>query len=80
MTFEEQFPSLGVQVHTDDVRWEEMRPFVQKHCLDKQRVKEAIEKGIKNAELEHEKNPEYLIHHACAVTLAHLKKELGLED
>ena len=46
MTFEEQFPSLkntGINLGLSDVE-EVTRDLVIKHCLDKQRVIEALEK------------------------------------
>ena len=53
MTFEEQYPSLynqGWQTLGEVIpftRWmdKDCKLMVQKHCLDKQKVKEAIERG-----------------------------------
>ena len=50
MTFEEDFPNLDVFKHPEaamiysDAKY--LKPYIMKHCLDKQRVKDAI-KAIK---------------------------------
>ena len=80
-TFEEQFPSLEYETMDNSECWDYnesvlfiLKTEVQKHCLDKQRVEEAIDK-ICYCKFVHE--GEYCDEEICKNQL--LKKELGLE-
>ena len=71
MTFEEEFPSLkGInEKHSYNLLSERQKQLITEFCLDKQRVKEAIEELLKNMP----------IYEGYENALDDLKKELGLE-
>ena len=86
MKFEEEFPSLinveGIE-HVDGTEYARQGMFyntkdailvedVQKHCLDKQRVKEAQEKVLSKLFPDDWQDRKHLFYE--------LNKELGLED
>lgn len=83
MKFEEEFPSLEFMVKKGKwaggmIEFRATHDLWSEHLLDKQRLRELIDKGIESANKWHDKHPEGLIHRAGAVTLEHLKRELGL--
>ncbi len=69
MKFEEEFPSF---VSSPDI-WNnyKVRELVQKHCLDKQKVKEVINKFIELRKAR--------IDQTNVLDFEEIKKELGLE-
>ena len=78
MTFEEQFPRLiGLSIHTSDgkkVLFDSEDEFIQrfllKYCLDKERVKKAIEK--------HKATGQSITARCVNVKFDDVLKELGL--
>lgn len=80
MSFEEEFPSLQ---HTnwfemvDNGELDNVIHSIQDHCLDKQSVKEAIQKVYDELSNEEVSNEAYVI---CCEFAVELSKELGLEE
>jgi len=79
MTFEEEFPSLKGLMYNDEGEIYDFifRQAIQKHCLDKQRVKEVIEKA-REYKSPFKSNGGDLVTHARRWVLNELEKELGL--
>ena len=75
MSFEEDFPSLMKQLIRDDRVICILKQEVERHCIDKQKVREAIEKKIDECYSDDE---DIMPDTKTADMFRDLKKELGI--